>query len=839
MKNDKNNLTKTYVEFLYNGLKEFYPAYFFSPEVAEEIPPAIGYEGYTRDGFRNLVLRETKAPTIPEAIRTLVTWKETEPALTVPLDLEEKLEKLDEGKKEKEIKEQKEEKLQPKKTRLRKSYGEAKEEQEEVFIEPIQKPEPIILTPEEKQALDELIEKAENNPSQLTYEITANVLAKTPAEIKSSIPRNQLEIAAQVVAVEAVKRLREIGNEIKEGKAPTAPENTASILASLAGSKDQELAKASQESALLSEAYINAKKALTYPVVGPRIGQALWGSDQAVSYKESQEETPGSTHRINIGQYLDSYKKFRDASKQIFAGFESGKPGQVFSFIKDSFNNYKRNLEWKIPTRSFIGDLWAVAFPKKVIPAAIQTSSYVPQESAYNLLAKRGIPLLISVQTARLIRAPSGLAFRVALTALGKDVVLKGAIRATATRLTMGVGIKVGAKALTTLVVKEGVKKGITAVVTALGSIVPIVGNIIGLIIGWIGGEIIVKLGSMLITWIQKHKEDFFLILAAGMIGAGIVIGGLFGGGLVVLGTLGGLGALAAKAGGIGVAGNGIAGFGNSIMYGITSVALPAIGVPAIIALVATPAIIAIILFIINSGAFLVPPSLGVGESLGPGGAYPSCWPTTGRITQGPAGNAQCGEPNCTHDQFNTPALDIAGALGESVYATHDGTASALRHDLYGNYVLIVSPLGFSTIYAHLSEITFSGSTQVTAGTLIGRQGATGHATGVHLHYEIRGGGIDFPPYVVGQPVSGCFANEQGGSQIPPGQEITPGPTDHPLVTSCKAFKGKWFPDPLDCPRSGCGLALNYPKYPDIKGKCCDVTSPQCKPEPTTPPNRR
>lgn len=769
MKKNNNNLTKTYIEFLYNGLKEFYPAYFFSPEAAEEIPPAIGFEGYTRDGFRSLVLRETQVKTIPEAIRILVTWKETEPALTVPLDLEEKLARL-EAEKEKGIEAERPEKLQPQKTRLRKSYGEAKEEQEEVFIEPTQKPEPIILTPEEKQALDELIKRAENNPSQLTDEITSSILAKAPPEIKMAAPPNQLQIAAQVVGAEAVKRLREIGREIKGGKTPTAPENTASILASLAGSKNQELAKAVQESALLSEVDINTKKTLTYPIVGPRIGQALWGSDQAIAYKESDEETPQSTHRINIREYIDNFNKFRDASKQIF----EGKPGQIFSFIKDSFNNYKRNLEWKIPTRSFLGDLWAVAFPKKVVSAAVQTSSYIPQQSAYNLLAKRGIPLLVSIQTARLIRAPSGLAFRVAFTALGKDVVLKGAIRATTIRLTMGVGIKVGAKAVIALGVKEGVKAGIsTGIKALLGLIGEVINPILGAIIGWIGGEVLVKLGSMLITWIQKHKEDFFLILAAGMIGAGILIGGLFGGGLVVLGTLGGLGALAAKAGGIGVAGSGIAGFGNSIMYGITSVALPAIGVPAIIALVATPAIIAIILFIINSGAFLVPPSLGVGGSLGPGGAYPSCWPTTGRVTQGVPGTTTCydnGVPvTCSHVQYNENAVDIAGNLGDPVYATHDGTAYAFpQHDLYGNYVLIVSPLGFSTIYAHLSEITFSGSAQVTAGTLIGKQGATGHATGVHLHYEIRGGGIDFPPYVVGQPVSGCFASEQGGSQIPP-----------------------------------------------------------------------
>ncbi len=45
---------------------------------------------------------------------------------------------------------------------------------------------------------------------------------------------------------------------------------------------------------------------------------------------------------------------------------------------------------------------------------------------------------------------------------------------------------------------------------------------------------------------------------------------------------------------------------------------------------------------------------------------------------------------------------------------------------------------GLSTRYAHLEEIEIAEGQMIDKGGVVGRVGATGRATGPHLHYEVR-----------------------------------------------------------------------------------------------------
>jgi murein DD-endopeptidase MepM/ murein hydrolase activator NlpD len=56
---------------------------------------------------------------------------------------------------------------------------------------------------------------------------------------------------------------------------------------------------------------------------------------------------------------------------------------------------------------------------------------------------------------------------------------------------------------------------------------------------------------------------------------------------------------------------------------------------------------------------------------------------------------------------------------------------------------------GYQTVYAHLASIDVAPGDKVSAGSLLGRAGATGRTTGPHLHFEVRRDGQSVDPLAV------------------------------------------------------------------------------------------
>ena len=83
--------------------------------------------------------------------------------------------------------------------------------------------------------------------------------------------------------------------------------------------------------------------------------------------------------------------------------------------------------------------------------------------------------------------------------------------------------------------------------------------------------------------------------------------------------------------------------------------------------------------------------------------------------------------------------LDIAAPQGTPVRATASGiTSFSGEQSGYGKIVVVDHCNGYETAYAHLDAILTSRGTKVMRGAKIGLVGATGNATGPHLHYEVR-----------------------------------------------------------------------------------------------------
>ncbi len=93
---------------------------------------------------------------------------------------------------------------------------------------------------------------------------------------------------------------------------------------------------------------------------------------------------------------------------------------------------------------------------------------------------------------------------------------------------------------------------------------------------------------------------------------------------------------------------------------------------------------------------------------------------------------------------------DIGAPLGTAVAATNHGVVRlTVDHIFSGKGVFLDHGLGFYSMYFHLSEVLVKEGEQVKAGQIVGKVGATGRATGPHLHWGVKLNGARVNPYAL------------------------------------------------------------------------------------------
>lgn len=136
-------------------------------------------------------------------------------------------------------------------------------------------------------------------------------------------------------------------------------------------------------------------------------------------------------------------------------------------------------------------------------------------------------------------------------------------------------------------------------------------------------------------------------------------------------------------------------------------------------------------------------------------------WPLTNAKITLPFGPSPWGEFFVNGKRFHD-GVDMATQCGDSVHAAHDGTvlAAGRRYDEYMGWLGDIAPYyalldrkhwwnslpivividdgdGYRSIYAHESKVTVTPGQHVTAGQVIGYEGATGNASGCHVHFGL------------------------------------------------------------------------------------------------------
>lgn len=170
-----------------------------------------------------------------------------------------------------------------------------------------------------------------------------------------------------------------------------------------------------------------------------------------------------------------------------------------------------------------------------------------------------------------------------------------------------------------------------------------------------------------------------------------------------------------------------------------------------------------------GTGAPQPTPANPLAKELPPGSADPADltgyqWPVrnariTGRFAPRPA---SAGGFVVIGGEVYHDGLDLATGCGDRVRAAHDGTVlyAGRNFDVFLGYqgdaeaiyarlerqgrvntlpivVVIDDGNGYRSVYVHLNRADVEAGDEVVAGDVIGAQGATGYATGCHLHYGL------------------------------------------------------------------------------------------------------
>jgi hypothetical protein len=449
------------------------------------------------------------------------------------------------------------------------------EKQEKIKVKIEEKPVEVELPQKEVEKIQSFKEEAIQNQKTATEQLAEEIKTR----IADSTPPEVVDAVAKQTAYDAVQTL--VDNP------ETSPTIQVAYLRAVAGNpkavkavvKDPETAKEVSQTAVdltdFETTQLNQSKKYFAQAFGDNTAK-YWFREKVVSISETP--TPEYTQSVSLSQIpayqaqsLSDQRTILDDVKNV--GFEKAQ-----TQIGSRLNGF-------IDTRI----------------AALPEGHLLKSEFASNTLSVFGVGTPVNWVAAE------GASPMIKMAVSSGYGPLLGTVQsATGWKLGISkVGLEVGKRAVTTGAAKvaTGVvaKTGFKGLIASLG----LAGGPVGVALAWLGSEIVVRLGGRILSGIKKfikeHKELLIGLGALGMIFGNIpirIISAplLFAGGGAAIAD----GGLSMAALGYGIL-RFLRIFGRNV--GIT------IGTPILVTILVFPVVVTLILFIINSGAYIVPPS--------------------------------------------------------------------------------------------------------------------------------------------------------------------------------------------------------------------------------------
>lgn len=432
-----------------------------------------------------------------------------------------------------------------------------------------------------------LVEIAKDDPQLFSQKLSELIIEKNP-----DIPPETIKPLSQVIAVDVTQSLVDPANKPIPTGVFAAVANAPQDIAGLTSLTQDELAKTASIFTTMSASQQDLYRTILTRSLGENITNTILGFPTQ-QYVLSNVETEGS-FSVNLGQLQTNSFSFQ--ASPDFKNFGNPLLGEAKAFAESRLKN--------------------LAFEKVSSLGAGKISQFVGSKTFDSIAPFLGVETSFSYVSTNFFGKtittflPKYAPFATNMASkLGIDIGLK-AIAPVAAPAAAKTGEAIVAKGiLGKAAVKVATKLGLTAAGQAAGSAVPIIGNIIA----FIGTEILGKA----VDWIKEHIpwkkiREFGLAISAIAIGAPMLLAGVLMGSTPLIVT--GFGALAfGGAAAKGVTAAGVATGALNVAGAIGAATLGAIGTPIIATLLGFPLVVALILFIINSGAYVVPP--GIPES--------------------------------------------------------------------------------------------------------------------------------------------------------------------------------------------------------------------------------
>ena len=471
-----------------------------------------------------------------------------------------------------------------------------------------EQPQLSSLGADEQIAYHKFVDLAKRAPNKFVENLSSKIANNLPEKIKQSTTPEEINLYSRRVALKATEGLRH---------GPPAVNPEPMILAKLAGEEKllQKVVADGKARLLVTQAATDTAVLKMLPekitreslarVFGPNITTQILGPDITRSTIILSEDPEGATHRVPLGDngLLGNYRE--TVQNPIFANISSLTPsgfkGKLYDFGQEKLLS---GLS-KLPTDSFLGRLGASEKFQSILSIFRPGQTFEATNLFGNIVLKitpeyapivGGLGKLIGVDFGLV---PAAEALTIPAPAVTEVVTEGAALKVAAQGGLRGLNITLGNSVATGAAWVAG-KLGATALSAKLGAMVgtgimPVIGTIVGAILGALLGKVIEKF----VAWAKKHKEDLAIIggimLASGLIFRSVP--------LVVFGALTTLPGL--------MTGRALAGIGARVFFfgrQIGKSLAITIGTPVIVAIIVFPILVALILFIINSGAYIVPP---------------------------------------------------------------------------------------------------------------------------------------------------------------------------------------------------------------------------------------